>query len=328
MSAMDDGTNGGEDRHDVIVVGGGAAGLNAALMLARAGRGARVIDAGQPRNRFSGHMHGYLSRDGLPPGELLAIGRAEVEGYGGVIRPGTVVDATVNEEGTRVTVTLDDGSVLHGRRLLVTTGVRDELPPIAGIAERWGKDVLHCPYCHGHEVRNLPLGVIATGPMSLHQVTLIRQWSPDLVYFLNGQEAPEPAQVARLEARGIRIVAGRVTRLVVDPAADRLTGVALEDGTVVDRAAVFVASTLALTDTLLTGLGARTERNDMATWVVTERGGMTSVPGVWAAGNLAEPMAQVIGAAASGAMAGGAINMSLVEEEVDWAVSARTAARA
>lgn len=306
---------------DVIIVGGGAAGLSAALTLARAGRRTVVIDAGRPRNRFASHMHGFLSRDGVPPGELIAAGRAEVESYGGVIRRGTVVAATVNDEGTRVEARLDDGSRLRGRRLLLTTGLRDELPPIEGIAERWGKDVLHCPYCHGYEVRNQPIGLIATGPFSLHAVHLFRQWSPDFTLFLNGLPEPEPAEIERLRARDIRIVEGAVSRLVIDEREDRLTGVELTDGTVIERRAVFVGSQLVVDDPLLQELGVTFEHNEYATWVKTDQFGLTSVPGVWAAGNVAEPWGQVLQAAGAGAFVAAAINNNLVEEDVDLAVA-------
>lgn len=313
---------------DVIIIGGGAAGLSAALMLGRAGRSTIVVDAGQPRNRFAEHMHGFLSRDGMAPAEFLALGRAEVESYGGVIRGGTVVVATANEQGTRVEVVLDDGTRLVGRRLLLATGLRDELPPIEGIAERWGKDVLHCPYCHGHEVRNQPLGVIAVGDVSLHQIQLIRQWTSDLVYFLNGQPAPDAPVLERLQARGIRVVEGVVQRLIIDEATDRLTGVALEDGSIIARTALFTASKLVAEDPLLRDLGVEIERNEVFSKVVTDKLGQTSVPGVFAAGNVSDPMSQVIHAAGAGALAGGGINWSLVEEDFVMAVEAEATSAA
>lgn len=306
---------------DVIIVGGGAAGLSAGLTLARAGRRTIVVDAGRPRNRFAAHMHGFLSRDGMAPEDLLAAGRAEVESYGGVIRRGTVVAATVNDEGTRVEARLDDGSRLRGRRLLLTTGLRDELPPIEGLAERWGKDVLHCPYCHGHEVRDQPIGLIATGAFSLHAVHLMRHWSPDFVLFLNGLPVPEAGELERLRARDIQVVEGAVRRLVVDTRDDRLTGVELADGTVIERTAVFVGSQLVVDDPLLRELGVTFEHNEIASWVTADMFGQTSVPGVWAAGNVAKPWDQVIQAAGGGAFAAAAINNNLVEEDVALAVA-------
>jgi thioredoxin reductase len=168
-------------RYDVAIGGGGAAGLSAALVLARARRRVVVLDAGSPRNALAAHMHNYLSRDGMPPAELLAVGRAEVLGYGGEIVSATV--ARVEATPTGFSVTLDDGSTLAARRLLIATGLTDELPDLPGLRERWGRDVLHCPYCHGYEVRDQALGVLGTGPRSVHQALLVRQVSSDVVFF-------------------------------------------------------------------------------------------------------------------------------------------------
>ena len=164
--------------YDVAIVGGGAAGLSAALVLARSRRRVVVLDAGSPRNAPAAHMHNFLSRDGTPPAELLAVGRAEVLGYGAEIVSATV--AGVEATPTGFGVTLDGGSSVAARRLLIATGLTDELPPVPGVRERWGRDVLHCPYCHGYEVRDQALGVLGTGPRSVHQALLVRQLSPDV----------------------------------------------------------------------------------------------------------------------------------------------------
>ncbi len=314
---------------DVAIVGGGAAGLGAALTLARAGRRVVVIDAGKPRNRFASHVQGYLTRDGMPPSELLAIGRQEVERYGAIIREGEVVDVEVvaegKREGERFVLALADGTRLTARRVMVTTGLRDELPEIEGIAELWGKDVHHCPYCHGYEVRNEPLGVIASGPMCVHLGLLIRHWSENLIYFANETELVD-ADRERMEARGTRIVLGKVRRLVV--ADDRLTGVELEDGTVVARTALFVGPRFVAEDSVLARMGAETQTSELGTWVVTDRMGSTTVPGVWAAGNVADLGLQVINAAGAGVMAAAAINGNLIEEDTRDAVAAAAASTA
>ena len=161
--------------YDVVVVGGGAAGLNGALMLARSRRSVVVIDAGQPRNAPADGVHGLLARDGMPPAELLERGRAEVRSYGGAVVAGTVT--TIDRLPTGFTVGLADGRTVSARRLLVTTGVVDELPEIPGLRERWGRDVIHCPYCHGWEVRDRAIGVLASSPMVAHQALLFRQLS-------------------------------------------------------------------------------------------------------------------------------------------------------
>src|SRR5690348_11095734 len=202
------------DSYDVAMVGGGAAGLSAALVLGRARRRVVVIDAGVPRNAPAAHMHGFLSRDGVPPAELRASGRSELRGYDVDL----VEDEVVEVDGA-FTLRLASGQVLQARRVLLATGALDELPDIPGARERWGRDFLHCPYCHGWEVRDQPIGVLGTGPGSVDHAHLLRQWSDDVVFFphTHGIAAGERAA---LDASGIDVIAGRVARLrVVD---DRL----------------------------------------------------------------------------------------------------------
>src|SRR3954470_20605996 len=218
------------ESHDVVVIGGRAAGLSAALVLGRARRTVAVIDAGNPRNAPAAQMHGYLSRDGMPPQELLAAGRAEVAGYGV-----TFIDDNVVGIDPGFTVYLGDGRDLRARRVLVTTGVGDELPDIPGGRERWGRDLRHCPYCHGGGGRDQPLGVLGTIAGSVQHALLVRQWSDDVVFFLHTYELTS-IERTQLEARGVQVVRGEVTRLVVD--ADRLTGIELADGRVIKRTAV------------------------------------------------------------------------------------------
>ena len=300
------------NEYDVLVVGGGAAGLSAALVLTRSRRRVAVVDAGEPRNAPAAHMQGFLGSDGLPPSELLARGRAEVAGYGGELVRGTVT--AIARAGRRLEATLADGTVLTARRVLVTTGLRDEVPDLPGVRERWGRDLLHCPYCHGHEVRDQPLGVLGGTPESVAHAHLLRQWSDDVVFFTHG--APLTAdQREALVARAVGVVATPVARLVVED--DRLTGVELADGQVVPRAAVFVRPGLVPNDTLLTDLGCAVDDHG---WVAVDATGRTSVPGVWAAGNAVNPRAQVITAAGEGSAAAIAINNDLVEDDVHAAV--------
>jgi thioredoxin reductase len=303
---------------DVLIIGGGAAGLNAALVLARARRRVLVVDAGHPRNAPAAHLHGFLSRDGTPPAELLAMGRAEVTGYGGEI-----VDGTVTALYPGFHAELSDGTTVHARTVLVTTGLVDELPDVDGLGERWGRDVLHCPYCHGYEVRDRPLGVLATGPMAVEKALLIRQWSADVMLFLHRIENLPAADWDRLAARGVQVAVGRVAGLVVEH--DRLTGVRLADGSVVRREALFVAPYFRGSDGLLAALGARTESGPNGSWVAVDAAGRTSIDRVWAAGNVADPMAQVITAAAAGARAAADINMALVAADTARAMDPFTA---
>lgn len=297
-------------QYDVAVIGGGAAGLSAALVLARTGRAVVVVDAGSPRNAPAAHMHGYLSRDGLPPRDLLAVGRQEVSGYGGQLVDGSVT--SLRSDGVRgFHVGLADGQQLSARRLLVTTGLYDELPDVPGLRERWARDVLHCPYCHGHEVRDRPLGVLGGPPGAVRYAQTVRQWTDDLVYFtppglLTDDERTE------LVARAIGVVEGSVAGLVVDDD-DHLSGVRMDDGRVVPRAALFVPPRFVPHDDLLTVLGCRTDEQG---WVVTDPTGLTSVPGVWAAGNVVDPRAQVITAAGAGSAAAIALHADLVADDV------------
>ena len=312
------------DRFDVVVVGGGAAGLSGALMLARSKRSVLVIDAGIPRNAPAAAVHGLLGRDGMSPMELLERGRAEVRGYGGEVISGTVESAAPGDSG--FTVTLADGRTLGARRLLVTTGLVDVLPEIPGLRERWGRDVVHCPYCHGWEVRDRPIGVISSGPMSVHQAMLFSQLSDDVTFFTHTRPAPAGEDAEKLAARGISIVDGEVAGLEI--AGDRLTGVRVADGTVVPVGAVAVATRMVARAGVFEGLGLRPVEHPSGTgeYIPTEVAGRTGVAGVWAAGNITDLTAQVGAAAAAGALAGAAINADLIEGEVRRAVTARRAA--
>jgi thioredoxin reductase len=297
--------------YDVLVLGGGAAGLSAALVLSRARRTVAVVDAAQPRNAPAAHLHGFLTRDGTPPRELLAAGRAEVEGYGGEVLPGTVTRITRDPHG--FVALLVDGTRLRARRLLVATGLRDELPDVPGLRERFGRDVLHCPYCHGYEVRSRQVGVLAGSPGSLHQVQLVRQWADDVVYFAHGI-ALTVDQREQLVARSIGVVDGVVTGL--DVRKDQLAGV-IVDGITIARQTLFVAPRFVPSSDLLVDLGCDVDENG---WVTVDATGLTSVPGVWAAGNAVNPRAQVITAAGEGSAAAIALHNSLVEEDVRDAV--------
>jgi thioredoxin reductase len=306
--------------YDVVVVGGAAAGLSAALVLTRARRHVVVVDAGHPRNAPAVHMQGFLGSDGMPPAELLAAGRAEVQGYGGELLDGTVTSVVADACTPALSrrgfdVTLDDGRVLRTRRVLITTGLTDQVPEILGVRERWGRDLLHCPYCHGHEVRDAPLGVLGGTPEALVHAHIVRQWSHDVVYFTNGQTLKASDREALL-ARAVGIVDGDVARIVVED--DELTGVELATGQVIPRAAVFVRPTFAPNDSLLTDLGCAQDANG---WTQVDATGATSVQGVWAAGNATNPRAQVITAAGEGSAAAIAINNDLVAEDIPIAVA-------
>ncbi|CAA9217922.1 MAG: Thioredoxin reductase [uncultured Corynebacteriales bacterium] len=295
--------------YDVVVVGGGAAGLAGALVLARARRRVVVVDAGGQRNAPAGHVHNYLGREGTPPAELVAIGRREVESYGAEVVRGTVTAARADGAGFVVTT---DAGALRARRLLVATGVADELPDVPGLAERWGTTVLHCPYCHGWEVRDRAIGILGTGPLAEHQALLWRQLSADVTLFTH--TGPAPADPATLRRRGIAVVAGEVVG--VTGAAD----VRLAAGGPVPRDALVVATRMRARADWLAPLGLATVDKLMngvviADHLATGPLGRTDVPGVYAAGNIADPTAQVLVSAAAGLTAGAGINADLIAED-------------
>lgn len=298
---------------DVVVVGGSAAGLSAALVLSRARRKVLVVDSGTPRNAPAAHMHGFLSRDGMPPADLLAVGRDEVRGYGGEILDGVVTELLPHGK-TAFWVLLADGQRFSARRLLVATGLHDELPDIPGLQDRWARDVLHCPYCHGYEVRDQQLGVLGGSPEAVRYAQIVRQWANDVVFFAPAGTLTSLDR-SELVARAIGIVEGTVRQLQITN--DHLSGVEMDDGRTVPRDALFVPPRFIPHNDLLAGLGCNLDEQG---WVLTDNTGHTSVPGVWVAGNLANPRAQVITAAGEGSTAAIALNAHLVEEEVRTAV--------
>ncbi|RBY85906.1 NAD(P)/FAD-dependent oxidoreductase [Blastococcus sp. TF02A-26] len=313
------------ERVDVLVIGGGAAGLSGALALARARRSVLVVDGGTPRNAPAAGVHNFLTRDGTPPAEVVAAGRAEVAAYGGEVRDGWVTGARRVDGGFEVA--LADGGTVVARRLLVATGVRDELPDVPGLVELWGTDVLHCPYCHGWEVRDQPVGILSGSAMSTHAALLWSQWTPDVTLFLHTGPEPTEEQWEQLAARGVEVVTGEVVGL--ETADGRLSGVRLADGTVVPRRALVAQTRVGAPEELLAELGLVPEEVGMNGVVFgrvlpTGADGATSVPGVWIAGNAGDVRAQVVVAAAQGLAAAGQINMDLVMEETRAAVAART----
>ncbi|MFJ4200743.1 NAD(P)/FAD-dependent oxidoreductase [Streptomyces sviceus] len=300
--------------YEVIVVGGGAAGLSAALVLGRARRRTLVVDAGEPRNAPAAHMQGFLTRDGMPPAEFLATGREEIKGYGVELVRDRVTDVAPG-----FAVTLAGGRLLRARRLVVATGLKDELPDVPGVSERFGKDVLHCPYCHGWEVRDQAFGVLATTPLSVHQALMVSQWSKDVTLFLHTVAESELSDddLRRLAAAGVRVVPGEVAELVVTD--DRLTAVRLEDGTTHAREVVFTAPRAVPRTGLLERLGAGFQQTPFGSYPVVDGNWQTTVPGVYAVGNAAGFGEQVINAASAGYRAAATINGELLMSDLDAA---------
>jgi thioredoxin reductase len=312
---------------DAVVIGGGAAGLSGALMLARSRRSVVVIDGGDPRNAPAAGVHGLLGLDRTPPAALLKTGREEVRRYGGLVIAGDVASAVPAEPSVagdlRFTVTLGDGRALRARRLLVATGARDVLPEVPGLAQHWGRGLVHCPYCHGWEVRDEPIGVLAVGPASVHQALLFRQLTDDLVYFGRGTDLDADAR-ARFAARNIEVVDAPVAAIESTADGD-IAGVRLTDGRVIARRVLAVATSVHARTDGLDGLRLPAEDlpAGMGRRLTAGQAGVTGVPGVWVAGNATDPFAQVGASAAAGALAGAHINADLATADTDAALANR-----
>jgi thioredoxin reductase len=302
---------------DVVIVGGGVAGLGAALTLVRGRRSVLVIDSGRPRNAPAGHTHGFLTRDGVPPLELQRIGRLEVQGYGGEVVGGQVASVTRHDGGLRVE--LDDGTVRLARRVLIATGLADELPDVAGLKQRWGRDVVHCPYCFGWEMRDRALGVLATSPHSVNQALLWRQWSSNVTFLRHTAELSDE-QRGQLAAWNIPVVDGEVAGLEVGN--DRLRGVRLRSGQVVELDGLVVGPRMRAHHFVLADLDVTVVEhpNGIGQQVQADAGGKAA-PGVWVAGNVADVTLGVLQSAASGVTAAVSLNADLIAEDTSRALA-------
>lgn len=300
-------------QHDVIIVGGSFAGLSAAMQLARARRKVLVIDTGLPRNRFAVASHGFLGQDGRTPAAIRDEARRQLAAYPTVtFIDDEAIKAERAEDG--FSVTLSENRQEIGRRLVLATGLRDELPPLAGLAERWGRTVLHCPYCHGYELgEGRSLGVLATGPHAAHQAALVVDWG-DVTLFTQSIFEPDVEQRTLLEARGVAIERSPVTALLGD--APNLEAVRLADGRVVRVDALFTAPTIHMASPLADQLGCAFEDGPMGPMIKVDPMKETSVPGIFAAGDASSPMHNATLASAAGVMAGVGAHRSLIMEAV------------
>ena len=308
------------ERHcDVAIVGGSAAGLAAALQLGRQRRSVIVVDAGEPRNAPAAHMHSYLGHEGLPPSELTSIGRDEVRSYGGEVIAGRVVDVTRTDDD-RFRVVLAGGHTLFARRVLAATGLIDELPDIDGLAEHWGGDVIHCPFCHGYEVRDQRIVQIVTHPMDLRRAGLFRQLSARCTLVLHeGVEADDP-ELDALRAAGVAVVDGRVRRIVTGDDG-HVAAVELTSGDCVDADVVVIGPRFNVRAEPFASLGLEPAEHPtgLGDFIETDAAGATSCPGLYAAGNVADPTQQVLQAAADGSRIGGMISFSLAHDDIEAA---------
>lgn len=301
-----------ENTWDVIVVGGGSAGLSTALMLGRSRRRALVLDEGMPRNRFADHMHGVLGHEGKDPAQLLREGREEVAAYGVEFAEARI--ERVDRDGRDFVLTDTDGNRRGARAVVVATGLTDVLPEIPGLAERWGTSVLHCPYCHGWEFGDRRLGLLATAPHDIMRAELLRQWSEDLTVFTSGIGGVDPVTQARLESRGVRLVPEPVVG--VDGPGQDLTEVRTEKG-VYPIDALFAGGAFRPHDDFLEPLGPERADGPMGNFLSVDEFGATSVPGLWAIGNVVNPALTVPGTMGAGSTTGGMVNMYLVGQDFD-----------
>ncbi|MBD8506757.1 NAD(P)/FAD-dependent oxidoreductase [Hoyosella sp. G463] len=307
--------------YDVAIVGGGPAGLAAAVTLGRSLRSVIVIDGGEPRNAPAEGAHNVLGQEGIAPHDLLVKGRAEARGYGAVIVDATVARARPSGAGG-FTLGLEDGTDISARRVLIATGIVDELPSVPGLRAHWGSRLLHCPYCHGWEARGQAIGVLATGPMAMHQALLFRQLSDSVTVFVHEREAFAADEREQLDALGIAVVPGPVREVGGDGPLRLLLG----DGSSWEVDALAVAPRFLARVDVYEQLGGVASEHPMGRFIETDPMGRTEVEGVWAAGNVRDLKAMVTASAGDGVAVAAGLNADLVAEDVRGAVARRRSA--
>ncbi|MBB4482495.1 NAD(P)/FAD-dependent oxidoreductase [Rhizobium etli] len=294
--------------YEIIVIGGNFAGLSAAMQLARARRRVLLVDAGMPRNRFSQAAHGFLGQDGQAPAAIMREGKRQLGLYPNItLRDGKVAHA--QKEDDEFVIGIEGGGEERARRLILATGVSDTLPDIAGLGDRWGRTVLHCPYCHGYEVSGGALGVLANHPHSAHSAMMIPDWGAT-TFFTQALFEPDEEQLARLTARGVRIERSPVVELLGDT--PKLEAVRLADGRIVPLDAIFVAPKTAMASPVAEQLGCAFDDGAFGPVIRIGENKETSITGVFAAGDAASSMHSGTLASASGVLAGVHCHQSLV----------------
>ncbi|AJC81693.1 FAD dependent pyridine nucleotide-disulfide oxidoreductase protein (plasmid) [Rhizobium etli bv. phaseoli str. IE4803] len=294
--------------YEVIVIGGNFAGLSAAMQLTRARRRVLLVDAGMPRNRFSQAAHGFLGQDGRTPAAIMEEGKRQLSLYPNItLRDGKVVHAQKQDD--QFIVGIEDGGEERARRLILATGVSDTLPEIAGLGDRWGRSVLHCPYCHGYEVSGGELGILANHPHSAHSAMMIPDWGAT-TFFTQAQFEPDDEQLAKLSARGVRIERSPIVELLGD--SPKLEAVRLADGRIAPLDAIFVAPKTGMASPIAEQLGCAFDDGMFGPLIRTAENKETSITGVFAAGDAASSMHSGTLASASGVLAGVHCHQSLV----------------
>ena len=297
-------------RFDAIIIGGSFAGLSAALQFARTGRPVLVVDAGQPRNRFAAASHGFFTQDGSSPLAMVAAARAQLLAYPNARLRDGVVASVAGTDG-RFTVATAAGDAFEGQKLVLAYGVSDTLPDVAGLAERWGKTVLHCPYCHGFEFSGRRLGVLQSHPMAPHQALLVADWGPTTL-LLNGGPAPDAETMAKLAARGVAIEPAAV--LGLRGAGEGLDAVMLAGGRALPIDALYVGPKVHHNSDLAERLGCAMDETPLGPIIRANERRLTTVAGVFAAGDIARVPHNATWASADGVTAGVFLHQSLVFE--------------
>jgi thioredoxin reductase len=294
--------------HDALIIGGSFAGLSAAIYIARARRSVCIIDTGLPRNRFAAHSHGFFAQDGSEPASMLATARAQVEAYPTVtFIEDKAVRAAKHRDG--FAVQLANGDQLEGRKLVLAYGISDELPAIPGLAERWGSSVLHCPYCHGYEFSGQRLGVLSLSPKSFHQAMLIAEWGPTTLY-LNGTPAPDGKSLGELQRRGIAIEPAQIKALHGNGA--NLSAIEFGSGRMADIDALYIGPRTRFNSDIAQQFGCDMEEGPLGSIIRTDSQKMTTVPDLYAVGDITRGAHNVTWACADGVAAAMAIHRSLI----------------
>ncbi len=294
-------------KYDVIIIGGSYAGLSAALQLGRARKNILVMDAGERRNRFASHSHGFLGQDGKAPGDIIAEARRQIERYPTIH---WAEGRVTNAEGSfdDFVIEIDGNRRERADRLILATGVTDELPDIAGLKERWGSAVFHCPYCHGYELDQRRIGVIAASPLAIHHALMLPDWG-ETTFFTNGIFVPDAEQNALLSARGVRVEKERIREIAGH------ADVVLADGRSIALAGLFTQPKLRIASDWIEKLGCTVEEGPMGSSIVTDAMKQTTVRGIFACGDVARPAGSVALSVGDGAMAGTAAHRSIMFPE-------------
>lgn len=294
--------------YDAIIIGGSFAGLSAATMLARARRKILIIDSGQPRNRYASHSHGVLAQDGRPGAEILADARSQVASYPTVALVSGEADSLQGEIDD-FTVRTTAGTAHKARRVLLASGLEDILPDIPGLKERWGKTVIHCPYCHGYEVGGGDVGVIARGATAAHHAAMVADWG-NVRLFTNGLPNPDEEGMALLKRRNVELVCGRIG--AIENGTGGTLNVMLDGGGAVAVKALFVMPECRIRSGIPEAIGCAFTETPIGRIIATDAVKTTSVPGIFAAGDIARPFSNITLSSADGVTAGAGVHHSLL----------------